>query len=107
MAIDALDECPIEVRDRFFDLVFGRIEKDGRTAPYNFLFTSRTEPDIQTRMGELSVNAHAVPILTGSVNLDIRLHVARSIASHRIMKNWPKDLQSDIEETVANGAEGM
>jgi hypothetical protein len=58
-------------------------------------------------MGELSVHAHAIPIPTGSVNSDIRLQVARSIASHRIIKNWPKDLKSEIEETVANGAEGM
>lgn len=39
--IDALDECPIESREHFYELILDRIEKHEQTSSYNFLFTSR------------------------------------------------------------------
>jgi hypothetical protein len=102
--IDALDECPIDSREQFYELFLDRI-KD-QTGSFNFLFTSRKEPDIEQSMVELA-RLHNVPILTGDVNADVRLHVIRFISGHRTMKGWSKDLKVEIEEAISNGAHGM
>jgi len=105
--IDALDECPIESREHFYELILDRIEKHEPTSSYNFLFTSRKEPDIEQRIAELNVKLHNVPILTGDVNADVRLHVTQFISNHRTMKDWSKDLKAEIEDTISCGAQGM
>jgi ankyrin repeat domain-containing protein 50 len=105
--IDALDECPLEGRDLFYELVINRIgEQPGN---YNFLFTSRKELDIEQSMTELGqkIELHNIPILTGDVNADIRLHVRRFTASNRILRDWSQQLRAEIEDTIANGAQGM
>ena len=104
VVIDALDECPIESRELFYELFLDRISK--QTGLFNFLFTSRKEPDIEQRMTELE-KLHNVPILTGDVDSDVRLHVGRSISSHRSMKAWSKELKAEIEDAISGGAHGM
>jgi hypothetical protein len=102
--IDALDECPIESRERFYELFLDRIDR--QKGSFNFLFTSRREPDIEQRMTELS-NLYNVPIFTGDVDADVRLHVSRFISNHRTMKDWSNDLKSEVENAISGGAEGM
>ncbi|KAH6699782.1 ankyrin repeat-containing domain protein [Leptodontidium sp. MPI-SDFR-AT-0119] len=105
--IDALDECPIDTREHFFELILGRIEKHHQTDSYNFLFTSRKEADIEKRMAESTVAIHNIPIPAECVNKDVRLHVTQFIASHRVMKDFPKHLKTEIEDTISNKAQGM
>ena len=103
--IDALDECPVEKREQFYELVLDRM--DAQSGSYNILFTSRRETDIEQRMTQLKGKLHNVPILTGDVNADVRLHVSRFISEHRTMKDWSKDLKREIEDTISEGAQGM
>jgi hypothetical protein len=107
--IDALDECTSEGRERFHKLVIRHIED--QPGSYNFLFTSRKELDIEQTMTELGqkVKLHNVPILAQDVNADVRLHVRQFIANHRTFKGgyWSPDLLDEIEDTIANGAQGM
>jgi hypothetical protein len=104
VVIDALDECPIESRELFYELFLDRISDE--TGLFNFLFTSRKESDIEQRMTELK-KLHNVPILTGAVDADVRLHVSRFIAKNRIMKTWSKELKEEIEVAISGGAQGM
>lgn len=105
--IDALDECPLEGREQFHELVIRRIE--GQPGSHNFLFTSRKELDIEQTMTELGqkIKLHNVPILTEDVNADVRLHVRHFIANSRTLKDWSQELRAEIEDTIANGAQGM
>ncbi len=109
LIVDALDECPFEARKHFFELIIDRIEQHQKATPrcYNFLFTSRNEPDIESRMTRLGVKLHNVTIDPVCVDEDIRLHVAHFISNHRTMKDWPQNLKAEIEETIAGGADGM
>jgi hypothetical protein len=109
LIVDALDECPTESREHFFDLVLDRIEKhhNAGSTSYNFLFTSREEHDIDKRMAELSVKLHNVPIVTACVDEDVRLHVRQFISKHRAMRDWSQQLKTEIEDTVAGEARGM
>ncbi len=109
LIVDALDECPVESRERFFELVLDRIEQHHTTAStcYNFLITSRKERDIEERVTGLSGKLHNFPLLTDSVNEDIRLHVREFISKHRVMKGWSGHLKAEILDTIAGGAYGM
>lgn len=106
--LDALDECPIDRREQLFSLILDRLPN--HPGSYNLLFTSRKETDIEHRMSEHARAAskhHNVPILTGDVNADVRLHVGRFISDHRTMKDWSKELKAEIEDAIAGGAQGM
>lgn len=106
--VDALDECPADSRDDFFNLILDRIERHGgQNRTYNFLFTSRNEPDIEARMGESIAAIHNVPIPAECVNADVRLHVTRFIADNRAMKSFPGHLKTEIEDTLSVKAQGM
>lgn len=107
LIIDALDECSLERREHFFQLVVDRIEENQNAGSFNFLFTSRKESDIEKRMAELTTKVHSVPIPTGCVNDDVRLHVAHFVSTHRTVKDWSKSLKDEVEETIAGGAHGM
>lgn len=108
VVIDALDELPLESRSEFFDLLIDRMnQQEHQNQNYNFLFTSRKEPDIQERMEGLAVSVHNVSIPAGCVNADVRLHVKRFIAEHRGMKNFPASLKKEIEDTLSSKAQGM
>jgi hypothetical protein len=102
--IDALDECPIEIREQFYELFLDHIDQEAGC--FNFLFTSRKEPDIEQRMTKLK-RSNNMPILTGDVDADIRLHVSRSISTHRAMKTWSKELKAEIEDVISSGAQGV
>ena len=91
----------------FYELIMDRIEQHYDMGSYNFLFTSRKEADIEQRLVGLSDKLHIVPVLTGDVNADVRLHVRRFVADHRTMKDWSKDLKAEIEEAISSGAQGM
>jgi hypothetical protein len=99
-----LDECPIESREEFYELFLDRIQT--QKGSFNFFFTSRKESDIEQRMTEL-VKLHNVPILTGDVDADVRLHVSHFISNHRTMKGWSKELKAEIEDAISGGAHGV
>ena len=106
--VDALDECQIDRREHLFTLILDRLLT--HPGSYNILFTSRREADIEQRMSEHAATAvkhHNIPILTGDVDADVRLHVGRYISGHRTMKDWSKELKTEIEDAIGGGAQGM
>lgn len=106
--LDALDECAEEERHHFFDLLLDHIGSGPAKA--NFLITSRKEPDIAERMGELRevVKLHAMPVLTGDVATDIRLYVATQLSTQRATRAWDNQaLRKEVEDTIAERAQGM
>jgi hypothetical protein len=107
VVIDALDECPPKERERFYKLITQRI--GDRPRDCNFLFTSRKELDIEQTIAEVGKRAklHIVPILTGDVDADVRLHVRQFIADNRTLKDWPQELRTEAEEKIVMGAQGM
>jgi ankyrin repeat domain-containing protein 50 len=102
--IDALDECPKDERDRFYQLITQQIGE--QPGCYNFLFTSRKESDIEEAMTEI-VQLHNVPIQSGDVNADVGLHVREFIVGNKRLKKWPEELRTEIEAAMTTGAQGM
>ena len=105
--LDAVDECPRDERECFFDLFLEHAGLETTTA--NFLFTSRKEHDIEERMSEVEavIKLHVMPIFTGNVAADIRLYVANQLATRRSTRNWDKSLRKDVEDSIAEGACGI
>jgi len=84
--IDALDECPVAQRGQFYELITEQIGQ--RPGPYNFLVTSRKELDIEEAMTEVGqrVQLYNLPIQSGDVDADVRLHVRQFILGNRRLK---------------------
>jgi hypothetical protein len=102
--IDALDECPKDGRDQFYNLITQQIgQRPGR---YNFLLTSRNEPDIGEAMTEIG-QLHNVPIQSGDVDVDVRLHVHEFILGNKRLKKWSEELRAEIEAAIVTRAQGM
>ena len=75
----------------------------------NFLVTSRKQPDIEERMGEVpNSKLHVMPIFTRDVTTDIRLYVAAQLATQRATRDWNDEtLEREIEDTISEQAHGM
>lgn len=106
--LDALDECPLQERERLFELTLERTGPEASRS--NFLFTSRKERNIEECMSELGevVELHIMPIFTGDVTADIRLYVSHQLSTRRGTRDWAnKELLKEVEDTIAEGARGM
>ncbi|KAK6525192.1 hypothetical protein TWF694_005338 [Orbilia ellipsospora] len=110
LVLDALDECSLHERARFFSLV----TEDMRTQParkYNILFTSRKEMDIEQSVAKMKehTQTYILPILAKDIDADIRLHVRKFLDSqdNGTFKNLPPEIRSEIEGKMATGASGM
>jgi hypothetical protein len=97
----------LKEREQFCKLIAQRIGE--RPGQHSFLFTSRKELDIEQTMAELGerIKPHNVPILTGDVDANVRLHVRQFTASNRTLKDWSEELRTEIEEKTVMGAQGM
>jgi hypothetical protein len=99
--IDALDECKereplLEFIER---LLSWNLEK------LHILATSRRERDIEGTLESLSTNQ--IPIQTSIVDADIRIHVCERLRNDPKLRKWPAEVQSEIEQTLSDGANGM
>jgi ankyrin repeat domain-containing protein 50 len=104
IVVDALDECP--KNGERGELLKSITEiKSWLKSNLHLLATSRREPDIEEVLMSL---AHlAIPIQGPGVELDIKLHVERQLATDRNLKKWPSDIKSEIKHTLVAGANGM
>ena len=105
--LDGLDECAGEERGRFFDVLLKHLGR--ASCKVNFLATSRKQPDIEERMGEIpNSRLHVMPIFTRDVTTDIRLYVAAQLATQRATRDWNDEtLEKEVEDTISEQAHGM
>jgi hypothetical protein len=105
--LDGLDECAEENRGRFFDVLLKHLGR--ASCKVNFLVTSRKQPDMEERMGQVpNSKLHVMPIFTSDVTTDIRLYVAAQLATQRATRDWNDEtLEKEVEDTVSEQAHGM
>ncbi|EWC45586.1 hypothetical protein DRE_05444 [Drechslerella stenobrocha 248] len=111
LVVDALDEFPIEERKMFLDLIKENMGTGTQLDQYNIFFTSRKESDIERAVESIkgTVETHIVPILAQDNDADVRYYIRTSLYDSEgwLCKHLPDDLRREIEDTLANGAEGM
>jgi len=101
LVIDALDECPIDQRDFFFDTVLA-----GPLPPnLCLLVTSRRERDIEEALADAFSNT--ICIRDADVDADVRTHVSKAILRDRTLKKWKPAIQQEILEAIVEGSRGM
>ncbi|KAK6523910.1 hypothetical protein TWF281_001875 [Arthrobotrys megalospora] len=110
LIIDALDECSLQERTRFLNLIAGDMGTQS-VSKYNVLFTSRKEMDIEQSVAKIGekTKVYVLPILAQDIDADIRLYV-RQFLDHQdngTFKNLPPDIRTEIEGKMATGASGM
>jgi hypothetical protein len=105
IVIDALDECPKNGERE--DLLGMILDLKSRSLPNLHVFaSSRREPDIEEALVPL-LTIPAIPVEGSQVNADIRLHIASQLPIYSKLNKWPEEVQADIEESLAAGANGM
>ena len=74
-----------------------------------FLVTSRRERDIERCLEDLVMENCIVAIQSQIVDSDIQLYIQERLCSDKGLQKWRKDreLQTEIEETLMKGADGM
>ena len=100
LIIDAADECS----DRASLL---RLISDVKANCPNvsMLVTSRKEQDIEENLRPQA--KHAFCIEDDIVTNDIRLHVQSQLRCDDRLKNWSRELKSEVEDALVSGAKGM
>ena len=99
--IDAMDESiDIEILLEFIDEVLA-----WKLNGLHLLATSRRERDITVSLEPL-VTWHS-SIQAADVDPDIGIYVRHQLANDVKLKKWPAGVQSEIESTLINGAQGM
>ncbi len=106
LAIDALDECPSQQRELFFDAFLGPLQISGR----RILITSRRERDIEDALAPVDAPApvfHAIGLRHSDVDADVRTHVSNTIARDKTLNKWKPVIQQEILEAIVEGSHGM
>jgi hypothetical protein len=104
--IDALDECPNSGDERG-DLCDILEELHSWAQPnLHLLVTSRKEVDLCDALESL-VTLGPISIQGGVVKSDIRKYVRSQLESDSKLKKWSDEIQTEIEETLVEGAQGM
>lgn len=99
--LDALDECT----DREDLLEFIEALVGWNMKSLHILTTSRKENDIAKSLEPL--RACQLCIQSALVDPDIRVHVLERLSNDSELKKWPADVQTEIEDTLMQGAKGM
>jgi hypothetical protein len=101
LIIDALDEC--SERDRLTELIRHLRESSDDAS---FLVTSRSEQDLlEGLQGSMDVQidlSHA-----GGLEMDIDLHVRKSLETDQKLRKWKRLLKKEILNALLQGAQGM
>jgi hypothetical protein len=99
--IDALDECPKEERQVFFETFV----KGPLPGNLNVLITSRKEPDIEAALGPSF--SRMICIQNSVIDADVRVHVGKAIARDARLLKWKPAIRDEILAAIVDGAHGM
>jgi hypothetical protein len=101
LIIDALDECPKEERQVFFEtFIKGSLPRN-----LNVLVTSRKEPDIEATLGPSF--SRTICIQNSIIDADVRVHVGKAIARDATLLKWKPAIRDEILDAIVGGAHGM
>jgi hypothetical protein len=101
LMIDALDECPKEERQVFFEAFV----KGPLPGNLNVLITSRKEPDIEAALGPSF--SRMICIQNSVIDADVRVHVGKAIARDARLLKWKPAIRDEILAAIVDGAHGM
>ncbi|KAH7379601.1 hypothetical protein BKA66DRAFT_550433 [Pyrenochaeta sp. MPI-SDFR-AT-0127] len=102
IVIDAVDES--NPRDDLLRLI-QTITSHPKYAKIQLLVTSRRYADIEEILRPLS--EPTLPMSNSVVDVDIRAYIDTTIQQSKCFSKWSSELQKDIVETLAQGAQGM
>lgn len=99
--LDALDECKEreELLGLMEDILNWKLDK------LHVLATSRRERDIEESLEPLVTGQ--ICIQSVLVNADIHTHICDRLQNDLKLKKWPANVQTEIEKTLMDGANGM
>lgn len=101
LMIDALDECPKEERQLFFEtFVQGSLPSN-----LNVLVTSRKEPDIDAALRPSF--SRTICIQNAVIDADVRVHVGNAIARDARLLKWKPAIREEILNAIVEGSHGM
>lgn len=103
--IDALDECPLQSRQRILEFLCTMTRKPPATSGVRVMMTSRPDEDIKTaieqnfgRQSTMSLQSHA----------DMELHIRNTLIREPIAsRGWPDELKQQILYDLLKKADGM
>ncbi len=98
---DALDECPKEERQVFFETFV----KGFLPSNLNVLITSRKETDIEAALGPSF--SRTICIQNTVIDGDVKIHVGKVIAREAPRLKWKPAIRDEILDAIVNGAHGM
>ena len=99
--LDALDECT----DRESLLEFIEALMGWNINNLHVLTTSRRENDIETYLDPLVTSQHSIQ--SSLVDVDIRAHILERLTNDPKLKKWPVEVQTEIEDALMRGAQGI
>ena len=103
---DALDECPKDNNEREELLKILKVIHGWTNSGLHLLTTSRRETDIESALAPL-LCLPAISIGSAQIDADIKVYVKSELEALSKQKRWPRDLVSEVEETLVRGATGM
>lgn len=98
--MDALDECTDQ--EELFDLL--NVMRDWKLDCLSILVTSRDEPDIRECVHPTA--DQEILLKNPAIDDDIRLFIEETLQKDKKLQVW-SELFPEIEESLANGAQGM
>jgi len=102
LVIDALDECPLDQRELFFD-AFSKTSV--ATLALSLFITSRKEPDIESALSETAT--YTICLQGSDVDADVRIHVSNAISQDKSLSRWKPAIREEILEAIVEGSHGM
>jgi hypothetical protein len=104
VVLDALDECPRNgERTSLLAAISDLITPRGNI---HIFVTSRREPDIEEAMMPL-LSFPAISLQGSEVDLDIKMYVSWQLETDSSLKKWSREVKTEIEGSLAMGANGM
>ncbi|EFR02841.1 ankyrin repeat domain-containing protein 29 [Nannizzia gypsea CBS 118893] len=104
IAIDALDECPLENRQELLD--FLQTITSWTPSNLHLFLTSRAETDIKEVLCLIPIVTE-VSVGGSSVTRDITHHIQTQLSSDPALKKLPAKLKSEIQDKLIADADGM
>ena len=104
IAIDALDECPVQKREDLLE--FLETIASWPDSKLHIFLTSRPESDIKHTLNALSW-IESIPIQGLDVARDITHHIKTQMSSDSKFRKLPPKVKAEVERTLIDGAGGM
>ncbi len=101
VVLDALDEC--SEREELLNTISQIVQSS--SGEVNIFVTSRNERDISEGLeGVIDVK---INLEASTVDVDIELHVRKSLENDKKLKQWKPLIKQEMLEALVNGAHGM